>query len=103
VFRVPEDGLYRFSIGGYGGGQPITPDTRFAWGLFVNEVWEALGGGQLSTSDTPMSTFTHLVHLTKGDEVNPGIFVPQAITIGSSIQGHAVWFQGQYVRSDSWT
>jgi hypothetical protein len=103
VFRVPEDGLYRFSIGGYSPSESGREDSRIAFGLQVNEMFEAVGGGQLSWRDSPVGTFTHLVYLREGDEVSPWVYVPQVITIGSTDTGHAIWFQGQYVRSNTWT
>jgi len=97
TFTAPRTGFYRFTLNGYSTTPLTTAGDRYGIGIRVNGTLKSFAGGNYSTSDTPLSTYTAVVHLTTGDVVKPTIFTSIAATIGSDGAGHEFWFQGEFV------
>lgn len=74
-------------------------DTRFAVGVEVNGAIVAIGGGQLSASDTPLPSFAHAIHLDTGDKVSVAAYTTIDVAIGSSglDVNSSYYFQGEYL------
>jgi hypothetical protein len=96
TFTAPRTGFYRFTLTGYSTTGSNTPSDRYAFGIKINGTLKSMAGGNYSTSDTPLSTYTAVVHLTVGDVVKPAIFSSIVATLGGGT-GHEFWFQGEFV------
>jgi hypothetical protein len=96
TFSAPKDGYYRFSIGGHSPTNSSIPDSRISFSLTLNGVPQAVSGGQLSTVDTPLPSFSYIMKLAKGDQIGVKGFSDVAMTFGSTKE-YGFWFQGQFL------
>jgi len=97
TFTAPRTGYYRFTLTGYSTTHLTNDGDRYAFGIKINGALKSFAGGNYSTFDTPLSTYSAVVHLTAGDVVKPAIFSSIVVTLGAGGTGHAFWFQGEFV------
>lgn len=98
VFTAPKAGYYRFSLGGWSSASAASPDTRIGFDFTKNGVGQAISGGQISATDTPLPSFSYTMHLAVGDKVGVSCYTPGAITLGGNGGGdYLFWFQGEFV------
>jgi hypothetical protein len=96
TFSAPKDGYYRFSVGGHSPTSSSIPDSRIYFALTLNGTPQAVSGGQLSTTDTPLPSFSYIMKLAKGDQVGVRSFSDAAMTFGATKE-YGFWFQGQFL------
>ncbi|MBU2555788.1 MAG: hypothetical protein KKF98_15150 [Bacteroidetes bacterium] len=96
TFTAPRTGFYRFTLTGYSTTALTTAGDRYAFGIKINGTLKSFAGGNYSTSDTPLTTYTAVVYLTADNVVKPAIFSSIVATLGGGT-GHEFWFQGEFV------
>jgi len=98
AFTAPRNGYYRFSIFGYTTTPMTDAGDRYAFGIEINGTLKSFAGGNYSTPDTPLTTYSAVVHLNQNDVVNPAMFTGIVVTLGGvASPGHEFWFQGEFV------
>jgi hypothetical protein len=97
VFTAPRAGFYRFSIFGYSNTPYSNPGDRYAMGILINNVLKSIGGGNYSLLDTPLSTYTQVVHLNATDTVKVAYMSSINAHLGIAGAGHHFYFQGEFV------
>jgi hypothetical protein len=96
TFWAPKDGYYRFSAGGFSPTSSSVPDSRVSFAFIKNHTFQAVSGGQLSTTDSPLPAFSYVMQLAKGDQVRVDSYSQGAITLGG-LNNQKFWFQGQFL------
>ena len=97
AFTAPRTGYYRFSIFGYTTTPMTAAGDRYAYGININNSLKSFAGGNYSTFDTPLTSYSAVVYLTSNDIVKPAIFSSIVVSLGGTADGHAFWFQGEFV------
>lgn len=103
TFTAPMAGYYRFNTHGFS--PTVTPatDFRVGVGFTLNGATAdhivAIGGGQLSTQNSPMPSLSHIMHLNVGDKVSLMMFSDIRLVLGAVGPAglNAYYFQGEYL------
>jgi len=98
-FTAPRAGFYRFTLSGYS--TTVNTNTlgdRYAFGISINGTLKSFAGGNYSSFDSPLATYTQVVHLNAGDVVVARVYSSIDANLGNgSGSGHEFWFQGEFV------
>ena len=93
TFTAPTTGIYIFTTNGFISTGTVSADTRVGIGLQRNGVDINIGGGQLSTSDSPFPSNTWIIKAVTNDQIRLNCYSPVDITLGAGTQ-YAFYFSG---------